>query len=130
MSSLPEPNDLKGRNFLQNVRDVVAIVGGITAVAVALLWVLGRQYTQGYYTAVGIPTEVMHSSNMRTSTCCYTTTSATFYFTSSRQIANQSKCTLSRRPTYGASALYRLISKDQLAYQTPICSQLQRLSLD
>lgn len=55
MSPIQEPSNATGRTWLQNVRDLVAIVGGVTAIVAALLWILGRQYVRGYFTAVNIP---------------------------------------------------------------------------
>jgi hypothetical protein len=55
MTPSQEGNDVADRPWLRNIKDVVAIGGGITAVVVALLWAIGRQYVKGYYATVNIP---------------------------------------------------------------------------
>lgn len=55
MMSSQEEDDTVDRRWLRNIRDTVAIAGGITAIVVALLWAIGRQYVKGYFDAVNIP---------------------------------------------------------------------------
>jgi hypothetical protein len=55
MSPNQEENDTSDRKWLSSIKDIVAIVGGITAVVVALLWAIGRSYVDGYYAGVNIP---------------------------------------------------------------------------
>ena len=41
------------KNF--SIQEAVTILGGITGIIVAILWVTGRSYAAGYFSAMNIP---------------------------------------------------------------------------
>ena len=53
---LPESSD-RGQTDAKglNIRDAITILGGTTGLVVAVLWIAGRSYSAGYFSAMNIP---------------------------------------------------------------------------
>src|SRR5690348_16956881 len=43
------------KNIIDVTKDAITIVGGVTAILIGLFWVLGRQFRDGYYSSLNIP---------------------------------------------------------------------------
>jgi len=50
-----EPKEVEKIDKEFNFKDIITILGGITGLAVAVLWLAGRSYTAGYFSSMNIP---------------------------------------------------------------------------